>query len=152
MNLLISLKYFWLKSRISSQREAIDKPLNDISWKIVRPHRNEQKTKKNKKLKSVFFSVKAHRHVSIISYEWFSIYFITSDWIAYSIEFSVFLSNDLCLCESDAFFLSNDMHLCVCDEQNCVCVMKSVNQIELSISDLVFFFNLFVFWPIKNIS
>lgn len=134
MNLLISLKYFRLKSRISSQREAIDKPLNDISWKIVRLHRKEheiQRQKKKQKIFSIFFCESAPARFNyflqmifyILHHKWLNRIF---HWI-----FCFFLSNDLCLCECDAIFYQT---ICIC-----MCVWCAVNQIELSISELVFF-------------
>lgn len=120
MNLLISLKYFRLKSRISSQREAIDKPLNDISWKIVRLHRNEheiQKQKKKQKNFSIFFLWKRTGTFQL---------FLTNDFLYTSsqvteshipLNFLFFFIKRFVSVRVWCYFLSNDMHLCVCDVQ-----------------------------------
>lgn len=146
MNLLISLKYFRLKSRISSQREAIDKPLNDISWKIVRLHRKEheiQRQRKKQKIFSIFFCESAPARFNyflqmifyILHHKWLNRIF---HWIF------CFFYQTICVRASVMLFFIK--------RYASVCVWCAVNQIELSISELVFFLNLFVFWPIKNVS
>lgn len=149
MNLLISLKYFWLKSRISSQREAIDKPLNDISWKIVRLHRNEHEIQRQKKIQkikiSIFFCESAPARFNyflrmifyILHHKWLNRIF---HWI-FCFFIKRFVSVRVWVW---CFFLSNDMHLCVCDVQ--------WTKLNFRYQTWFFFLNLFVLWPIKNVS